>query len=76
MDIQMPGMNGLEAMQRIRHHATLSHIPIIVLTASGMKGDREKYIHAGANEYLQKPVSLQKLIQTVHSVVQWRAIAR
>ncbi len=66
MDIQMPGMDGLEAIVRIRQQAQLVPIPIIALTALAMDGDRQKCLRAGANEYLTKPVKLKKL----HTIMQ------
>lgn len=66
MDMQMPGMDGLEAMRRIRSDPKLNHIPIIALTALTMPGDKERCLAAGANAYLSKPVSLHDL----HSVVE------
>ncbi len=65
MDIQMPRMNGLEAMHSIRNQASTAHIPIIALTALAMPGDRERCLEAGANEYLSKPVNLKHLLQTI-----------
>jgi PAS domain S-box-containing protein len=62
MDIQMPEMDGIEATQRIRQDATISHIPIIALTALTMPEDREKCLRAGANDYLSKPFRLQELV--------------
>ncbi|NJN65727.1 MAG: PAS domain-containing protein [Chloroflexaceae bacterium] len=67
MDIQMPRLNGLEAIHRIRADACLASIPIIALTALAMPDDRERCLEAGANEYLSKPVSLKEL---------WRAIGQ
>ena len=62
MDIMMPEMDGYEAMKIIRKTDNISEIPIIALTAKAMKGDREKCIKAGANEYLAKPIDKDKLL--------------
>jgi PAS domain S-box-containing protein len=66
MDIQMPGMDGLEAIQRIRAKEDLPYIPIIALTALAMPGDRERCLAVGADEYLSKPVSLKELATTIN----------
>jgi CheY-like chemotaxis protein len=65
MDIQMPIMNGLEAMQRLRADSRFSSTPIIALTALAMVGDRERCLAAGATEYMSKPVSLKALREMI-----------
>lgn len=67
MDLQMPVMDGYEATRQIRAiDCPKANIPIIALTAAAMVGEREKCIEAGMNEYLTKPVSYKKLIDTVN----------
>ncbi|MDQ2101029.1 MAG: response regulator, partial [Tychonema bourrellyi B0820] len=61
MDIQMPGMDGLEAMQQIRRYPNLVDVPIVALTALAMTGDRDRCLEAGANDYMTKPVKLKQL---------------
>lgn len=59
MDVNMPVMNGLEATQEIRKQN--KNIPIIALTASALEGDREKFLEVGMNDYLSKPLDIEKL---------------
>jgi PAS domain S-box-containing protein len=69
MDIQMPVMNGLEAIARLRANARFADTPIITLTALAMPGDRERSLLAGANEYMTKPVSLKLLARTINELL-------
>ncbi|MFK5976561.1 MAG: ATP-binding protein [Sulfurovum sp.] len=64
MDIQMPVMGGIEATQAILEYESKEdkrHIPIVALTANALSGDREKYINAGMDNYLSKPIELEQL---------------
>jgi PAS domain S-box-containing protein len=69
MDIQMPKMDGLEAIRRLRADARFASTPIIALTALAMPGDRERCLEVGANEYLSKPVSLRLLVKTIQRLM-------
>jgi signal transduction histidine kinase len=67
MDIQMPVMNGLDAIKQIRLEPNFGNTPIIALTALAMESDRQKCLDSGANEYITKPVRLQVLSQKIQT---------
>ncbi|NOZ90481.1 MAG: response regulator [Epsilonproteobacteria bacterium] len=68
MDIQMPVMNGVEATKAILEYEkekNLPHIPIIAVTANALKGDREKFLAEGMDEYVSKPVDFNRLVDVL-----------
>jgi two-component system, cell cycle response regulator DivK len=65
MDIQLPGMDGLEATALLKGDAATRRIPVIALTALAMKGDEERIREAGCDGYIAKPLSYQHFLATV-----------
>lgn len=62
MDIQLPGIDGLETTRRIRQSDRGSQIPIIAITSHAMTGDRERLIEAGCNGYIEKPINPETIM--------------
>ena len=69
MDIQMPLMNGLEAIKIIKADPATHHIPIFALTAFAMSGDRERFIQAGCDDYVSKPYNISELLEKVKTIL-------
>lgn len=66
MDIAMPGMNGFEALKAIRKDDNLKHTPVIVVTSSAMRGDRNYFLDYGFNGYVSKPINSELLFEEMH----------
>jgi two-component system cell cycle response regulator DivK len=65
MDIQLPDLDGSEALRRLRDDERTAAIPVLALTAQAMEGDRERFLAAGFDGYLSKPVDVDELIAVV-----------
>jgi CheY-like chemotaxis protein len=71
LDISLPGMDGNEILSRIRADERLRHLPVIALTAHAMSGDREKYLAAGFNDYITKPIVDETIL--LGAIARWLA---
>jgi len=65
MDIQLPDIDGIEALSRLRADGRTSSVPVLALTAQAMEGDRERFLAAGFDGYLSKPVDIAEFVATV-----------
>jgi len=65
MDIQLPGVDGIEALARLRADERTADIPVLAVTAQAMRGDRERFAEAGFDGYLSKPVDVLELMDVV-----------
>ena len=70
MDIQLPGMNGIEAFKQLRADAKTARIPVIALTASVTPSDRSQITAAGFDAFVSKPISLKEFVATVKRLVE------
>ena len=69
MDIQLPGMNGIEALGKLRADPATASIPVIAVTASVMQQDRKHITEAGFDAYLGKPLDLKEFLATVKEIL-------
>ena len=65
MDVQLPDLDGVEALRRIRGDARTAYVPVVAVTAQAMDGDRERCLGAGFDAYLPKPVDVRELLALV-----------
>ena len=73
MDIQLPGINGIEALRQIRANATTVAIPVVAVTASAMTHDRQAIMAAGFDAYQSKPISVRPFLELVREILDRRA---
>lgn len=69
MDINLPGIDGIETTRRIRALEAGRDIPIIAITAHAMSGDRERIIAAGCNAYIEKPIDPITIAEQIHTII-------
>ncbi len=69
MDVQLPGMDGLEATRKLKAEPTTRDIPVVAVTSYAMKGDREKALAAGCSGYITKPIDKDTFVQEVATVL-------
>ena len=67
MDLQLPGIDGMEALRRLRESPRTADIPVVAVTAQAMKQDRERALEAGFNGYIEKPISVRAFPDQVRS---------
>ncbi len=69
MDINLPGMDGLETTKRIRSSEANGDIPIIAITSYAMSGDRERILATGCNGYFEKPIDPITIVEQIHTIL-------
>jgi two-component system, cell cycle response regulator DivK len=67
LDVNIPGISGLDLARKIRENDRLTEVPMIAVTANVLVGDREKCLEAGCNDYLPKPLDIRKLRQLMRT---------
>jgi len=69
MDIMLPGIDGLEAVKRIRKIESMKTVPIIAITSYAMAGDRDKIMKAGCNGYFEKPINPLTIMKDIEKII-------
>ncbi|MDK2834719.1 MAG: hypothetical protein PWP63_1806 [Methanolobus sp.] len=74
LDIQLPRMDGLELLSIIKSDENTRDIPVIALTAHSMRGDHERFIEAGCNDYISKPIDIRSFWDKVQFYIEKQAV--
>jgi len=72
MDIQLPGMSGIEALKALRAAPATAAIPVVAITASVMQQDRQQIMNAGFDGFIEKPINLRNFLETVQKAMKAR----
>ena len=72
MDIQLPGMGGIEGLKALRAEPKTASIPVVAITASVMQADREQIMRAGFDGFIEKPITVRSFLEVVEGVLQAR----
>jgi two-component system cell cycle response regulator DivK len=70
LDINLPDIDGTEVTAQLKANSELRHIPVIAVTANAMSGDRERFLEAGCDGYISKPLSKETLLETVAELLE------
>lgn len=73
LDVSLPGMDGIEVLRHLRADPALASLPVIAMTAHAMRGDRERFIAAGFDEYVVKPIVDEE--RFLATIAHWLAVA-
>ena len=76
MDINLPGISGIEALKILREDPATAHIPVVALSANAMMGDIEKGLQAGFFRYLSKPIKVREFTETLEVALEFAALGR
>lgn len=69
MDIQLPGMDGIQALKALRANPSTAALPVVAITASVMKADREQIMRAGFDGFIEKPITVRSFLEAVESAL-------
>jgi len=69
MDIHLPGMDGLSVVRRMKSNDRTARIPILALTAHAMRGDKDRFLEAGCDGYISKPIDVKTFISSIEQYI-------